>query len=92
MIPKSELESKPGLLELESGSRDAGPGIRIGIKVFLGKTGIRIRIESLATGIGMGIAIIDFGKPLNLNRNQPYWNRSLNLNQKKKINSEMGLV
>ena len=43
MIPESELESKPGLLELESESCDAGIGIRIGIKVF-GKTGTGIRI------------------------------------------------
>ena len=69
------------MLEFESGSCDAGIGIRIGIKVFLGNTGIRI--ESLATGIGMGIGIMDFGKPWNLNRKQPYWNRSLNMNQKK---------
>ena len=58
---KSESESKPGLLE--SGSHDAGIGIRIGINVFLGNTGIGIRLKSLATGIRMRMGTMDFGKP-----------------------------
>ena len=34
MILESESESKPGLLELESKSHDAGIGVRVEIKLF----------------------------------------------------------
>ena len=34
MIPESESESKPGLLELELESHDAGIGIRVATKFF----------------------------------------------------------
>ena len=69
MIPESESESKPGLLESELESRHMM--LESESEYFWVTLESESESESLATGIEIGIGIMDFGEPWNRNQNRP---------------------